>query len=192
MGALGPRSQWGGIRAGARLRGDAVERFALPTWARGNDGRQRRIRRQSGRPSTFRNARRALGVLGCGRERRETGCGDEEQERAGKKRMGGVSVAMVAMPPVGQFVEPVVFNVPTSVAGAYDRLGGGEPRRKAGHPEPLGLQVVFFAVVLTAHGALFERAHDTDPLAAWGPGSKSGSSGFAVLFESSKMSVLTL
>ena len=96
--------------------------------------------------------------------------GDEEQQRARDERMGGVSVGVVAMPLVGEFVEGVVFDVPTSVTGADDGRGVCEKRREAGHPEPLGNKGFFFAVVLTADGSLFDRAHDPDLFAALRPG----------------------
>ena len=84
--------------------------------------------------------------------------------------VGIVFVDVVGMPAVCQFVEPVIFDIPSLVAEGDGPSGGDEMERKRSHPDPVAGEPIVFAVELPFHGMCFERTDDSHRSIDLGPG----------------------
>jgi hypothetical protein len=63
--------------------------------------------------------------------------GKEGHQQEALDGVGIVPVDVVGMPAADQFVEPMVFDIPSLVTEADSPLGGDGQERKGGHPDPV-------------------------------------------------------
>ena len=64
-----------------------------------------------------------------------------------------VPVGVVAVPLVGEFIEPIVLDVPAAMARTHDGLGAREELGQAGDPKPFGFADLGFALKPAAGAA---------------------------------------
>lgn len=101
---------------------------------------------------------------------RKQGISDKEEQSAFQQRMGVVFVAVISVPLVIQFIEPLIFNTPTSMSCLHNGSGRRQFRRETGHPEPFTFpDFIHFARLPFLRG-LFLWTHDPDVFATLRPG----------------------